>query len=125
LTLPVAVAGGGGHAHVYLHAGPAAADGSIPSGMRGQLEALCRNAQQSLAAAGASFADVVRHTIYTLDIDEYIRCVDVRFRYFSPDPPADTLLQVARLGAPAALVEMELEAFIEWPRPPAATTPGR
>ena len=111
--IPVVIAGGVDHAHLYLHAGPAAPDGSIPSGMRAQLEQLCRNAHESLAAVGADLADVVRHTIYTLDVDEYIRCVDVRFRHFTSDPPTDVLLQVSRLAVPAVLVEMELEAVIE------------
>jgi enamine deaminase RidA (YjgF/YER057c/UK114 family) len=123
--LPVAIACGADHARLYLRAGPAAPDGSIPAGMRAQLDRLCRNAQESLAAAGAGLADVVRHAIYTLDIDEYIRSVDVRFGYFSPDPPTDALLQVSGLATPGALVEMELEAVIEPERLRGATTQAR
>ncbi|WP_375782706.1 RidA family protein [Bradyrhizobium sp. Pha-3] len=75
--------------------------------MRAQVEQCFRNLADILDAAGASFADVVKYTIYTTDIallDSTTR--DIRHPYFV-DRPASTLIEVSRLIDPGMLVEIE------------------
>ena len=81
--------------------------------MRAQLRLVCENIGIALESVGALFADVVRTTTYTTDIDEYYRCSDERFKFFKDPLPTSTLLGVNRLGMPDMLVEIEVEAVIE------------
>ncbi len=110
------VARGTDHAHVYLTGRTSLLlNGEIAGmgDMRIQIEQVCKNIKVGLDFIGATFADVVRQTIYTTDVEEYLRCVDARFAYFADPPPADVLLQVSRLARPELLVEIECEAVME------------
>ncbi len=75
--------------------------------LREQLAQCFRNLNDILAAAGATFEDVVKYTIFTTDIDRYMReSLEVRAPYFGAKPAA-TLVQVSRLVDPEMLVEIE------------------
>ena len=66
-----------------------------------------RNLNDILAAAGTSFEHVIKYTIYTTDIDRFVReTYDARARYFDAKPGA-TLVEVSRLIDPGMLVEIE------------------
>lgn len=104
------------HAHVYL----AGRTARLPNGelagkddMRAQIRLVCENIKIALESVGATFADVVRTTTYTTNIDEYFRCSDERFKFFKDPLPTSTLLGVSRLGMPDMLVEIEVEAIME------------
>ena len=116
LYVPIVVAESAEHAHIYL-AGQIArnVDGSIvgKKDMRAQIRKVCENIEKGLTHVGATFDDVVRATTYVTDIEEYYRCSDERFKYFRNHRPASTLIQIARLGHPDCLVEIECEAVIE------------
>ncbi|MBV9807600.1 MAG: RidA family protein [Solirubrobacterales bacterium] len=65
-----------------------------------------------LDAAGAGFADVVKVTVYLLDIDDRPRINSVRKEVFGDARPASTLVEVSRLAVPGARVEIEAVAHI-------------
>ncbi|HYB74158.1 MAG TPA: RidA family protein, partial [Candidatus Sulfotelmatobacter sp.] len=108
---------------------PRAEDGSViaPGDMRGQIVATCENIKKGLAAAGATFKDVVRSTTYVTDMQEYFRHVSARIPYFAADPPTSTTVQVSALAHPDFKVEIEVEAVIDEAPParPAARASAR
>ena len=63
-----------------------------------------------LDAAGASFADVAKVTVFLTDIDDRARINPVRQEFFGDARPASTLVEVSRLVMPGAKVEIELVA---------------
>lgn len=75
--------------------------------MRAQVQQCFENLRAVLTAAGASFGDVVKYTIYTTDIHRFDTSTrDLRHPYFV-DRPASTLVEVSRLIDPGMLVEIE------------------
>lgn len=63
-----------------------------------------------LAAAGAAFADVVKVTVYLLDIDDRPRINAVRRQVFGDARPASTLIEVSGLALPGARLEIDAVA---------------
>ena len=60
-----------------------------------------------LEAAGAAPADVVKVTVYLLDIDDRPLINPVRQAFFGDARPASTLVEVSRLAVPGARLEIE------------------
>jgi reactive intermediate/imine deaminase len=65
-----------------------------------------------LAAAGATFADVVKVTVYLLDVDDRAAINPVRQEVFGDARPASTLVEVSRLAVPGARIEVEAVAVV-------------
>jgi 2-iminobutanoate/2-iminopropanoate deaminase len=65
-----------------------------------------------LAAAGASFADVVKVTTFLTDISDRGRINPVRQEFFGDARPASTLVEVSALVLPEFLIEVEAVAVI-------------
>jgi 2-iminobutanoate/2-iminopropanoate deaminase len=65
-----------------------------------------------LEAGGATFADVVKVTIYLIDIDDRARINPVREEIFGDTRPASTLVEVSALAVPGAKLEVEAVALI-------------
>ncbi len=65
-----------------------------------------------LAAAGASFADVVKVTTFLTDIDDRARINPVRQEFFGEARPASTLVEVSALVLPEFLIEVEAVAVL-------------
>jgi enamine deaminase RidA (YjgF/YER057c/UK114 family) len=83
-------------------------------GMVEQLEQVLKNLQTALKSQGADFANVVRITIYTTDVDAF-RAPDaaaIRAKYFGNNRPASTLVGVTRLASPEYKVEIEATAVL-------------
>ena len=70
------------------------------------------NVSAVLAAAGATFADVVKVTVYLTDVDDRARINPVRQEVFGEARPASTLVEVSRLAVPGAKVEIEAVAVL-------------
>ncbi len=64
-----------------------------------------------LGAAGATFASVVRATIYLVDLGDFAKVGEVYGSYFSTEPPARATVQVAALPRGAA-VEIDMIAHL-------------
>ena len=65
-----------------------------------------------LEAGGASFADVVKVTVYLVDIDDRARINPVRQEVFGATRPASTLVEVSALAIRGALLEVEAVALV-------------
>jgi 2-iminobutanoate/2-iminopropanoate deaminase len=68
-----------------------------------------------LAAAGAGPGDVVKVTVYLLDIDDRPAINPVRQEFFGAARPASTLVEVSRLAVPGARLEVEAVAHLRAP----------
>ena len=68
--------------------------------------------ERVLAAAGAMPADVVKVTVYLLDVDDRPLINPVRQEFFGDTRPASTLVEVSRLAVPGARLEIEAIAHL-------------
>jgi 2-iminobutanoate/2-iminopropanoate deaminase len=66
-----------------------------------------------LDAAGATFADVVKVTVYLTDIADRARINPVRQEIFGDTRPASTLVEVSALVVPGAKVEIDAVALVD------------
>jgi enamine deaminase RidA (YjgF/YER057c/UK114 family) len=80
--------------------------------MRGQINQVIDNLETVLKAAGFGFADVMRMTIYTTQVDEFLASRSDMMERLSRAGAryASTLIGVARLARPELLVEIEATA---------------
>ncbi len=83
-----------------------------PGDMRAQLRQVCENIGRALRSVGCDYADVVKTTTFTTDVDEYHRVSDERHKYFKTDLPTSALIGVKRLADPDLMVEIECMAVI-------------
>jgi 2-iminobutanoate/2-iminopropanoate deaminase len=65
------------------------------------------NMKAILDAAGASFADVLKVTVYLTDVEDRKRINPVRQEFFGAARPASTLIGVQALAIPGMKVEIE------------------
>jgi 2-iminobutanoate/2-iminopropanoate deaminase len=93
---------------------PVDADGSVVGGddVVAQARQVFANMRRVLTAAGAEPADVLKVTIYLLDIEDRPRINPVRQEFFGAARPASTLVEVNRLAVPGALLEIEAIAHL-------------
>ena len=88
------------------------AEGNVvgPADVKAQTRQTLENVKTLLEAAGASMGDVVKVTVYLLDINRVGDTHEVRAVFF-PDPaPASTAIQVSALAFPGLLVEIDAVA---------------
>lgn len=76
-----------------------------------QTEQVMKNLQAVLQAAGATFENVVRTTIYLTNLGDFTRVNEVYGRYFPTNPPARATVQVSALPK-GAQVEIDCIAVI-------------
>ena len=79
--------------------------------VRAQTERVLENLGAVLAAAGASFATVVKTTIFLADLQDFGNVNEVYARYFPSQPPARATVQAAGLPR-GALIEIEAIAAV-------------
>ena len=77
-----------------------------------QTRQVFRNIESVLTAAGATIGDVVKVTVYLVDIVDRARINPVRQEVFGDARPASTLVEVSALAVPGALLEIECVALI-------------
>lgn len=65
-----------------------------------------------LAAGGATFADVVKVTVFLTDVDDRARINVVRQEAFGEARPASTLVEIAALAIPGARIEVDAVAVV-------------
>jgi len=70
------------------------------------------NVGSILEAGGATFADVVKVTVYVTDITDRVRINPVRQELFGDARPASTLVEVSALAIPGAKLEVEAVALV-------------
>ncbi len=72
-----------------------------------QTRQIFRNMERVLKAIGASFADVLKVTVFLTDVNDREKINPIRQEYFGAARPASTLVQIGRLALPGARVEIE------------------
>ena len=70
------------------------------------------NVKKCLAAAGATFADVCKVTVYLKNAAHREPVNTVRKKYFGKSRPASTLIESSRLVRDDLLIEMECIAVL-------------
>jgi len=78
-----------------------------------QTECIFETMKKILDTAGASFADVLRVTVYLTDVADRTKINPVRKRYFGETKPASTLIGVNALALPG--MKVEIEAIVGMP----------
>jgi enamine deaminase RidA (YjgF/YER057c/UK114 family) len=90
-------------------------DGSVPpgSGWESQTRLALANVGRALGAAGAGWPDVVKLTLFVVDVSALATIRAVRSEFVdAAHPPTSSLVQVAGLVRPGALIEIEAVAYV-------------
>ncbi|WP_017558234.1 RidA family protein [Nocardiopsis baichengensis] len=124
IPAPEGVAPSSGYTHVVAGPGRTAAiAGQMPFDEHGalvgpgdpaaQAHRVFTNMHRCLAAAGATFNDVIKLTYYLTDIDHVPAVLAVRDAFIDTRlPPASTVVQVAALYRPDLLLEVDALALV-------------
>jgi reactive intermediate/imine deaminase len=93
---------------------PVDGDGRLVGGedVVAQARQVFANVGSILEAGGATFADVVKVTVYVTDIADRTRINPVRQEVFGETRPASTLVEVSALAIPGAKLEVEAVALV-------------
>jgi enamine deaminase RidA (YjgF/YER057c/UK114 family) len=91
---------------------PIDADGAVEDGWEAQTRLAFANVGRALAAGGAGWPDVVKLTIFVVDLSALSVIREVRDEFVdTARPPTSSLVQVAGLARPDALIEVEAVAW--------------
>jgi reactive intermediate/imine deaminase len=85
---------------------------TVPDDVADQARLAFADIGRVLNAAGASFADILKVTVFLTDINDRPKINPVRREFFGEYRPASTLVEVSRLVRPQAKVEVEAIAGI-------------
>ncbi len=89
-------------------------DGKIvEGGFRAQGDQAFSNLKRALVAGGSNLQNVVKVTIFLTDMANFAEVVELRRHYFSAPYPADSIVQVAALYTPEAMIEIEAVAVVQ------------
>jgi 2-iminobutanoate/2-iminopropanoate deaminase len=80
----------------------------VEGGIEVQTERVLDNVKAVLEAAGCSFADVVKTTIFLADMGDFAKVNELYAKRFTSDPPARSTVQAARLPRD---VKVEIEVI--------------
>ena len=72
-----------------------------------QAEQLFTNMKRVLDTVGATFADILKVTVYLTDVNDRTAINPIRQKYFGDARPASTLVGVANLAVPGMKIEIE------------------
>jgi len=75
--------------------------------MAAQTRQVFENLKAALDAAGATFADILKVTVYLTDVNDRAKINPVRQQYFGAARPASTLIGIKELAIPGMKVEIE------------------
>lgn len=84
----------------------------VSGGIEAQTKQVMENLQQILLAGGVSFDDVVKTTIFILNMDDFAIVNKIYGEYFTKNLPARSCVAVACLPK-KALVEIEVTAYCQ------------
>jgi 2-iminobutanoate/2-iminopropanoate deaminase len=102
--------------HIVFVSGCVATDGAgrVVGGndVVAQTRQVHENIKRCLAAAGATFADICKVTVFLRNINDREKVNTVRKEYFGAHRPASTLVEISRLVRDDYLIEIEATAVI-------------
>lgn len=84
----------------------------IDGDFRRQGEQAFSNLNRVLTVGGSGLENVVKVTIFVTDMKNFGEVVELRRKYFSLPYPADSIVEVAGLYTPEAMIEIEAIALI-------------
>ena len=84
----------------------------VAGGIAEQTTQVLKNLSAVMAAAGISLSQVVKTTVFLVDMDDFTAMNEVYAGFFGENPPARATVQAARLPRDAK-VEIEATAVIE------------
>lgn len=85
--------------------------GELPEGIEAQTEQALKNLGAVLEAAGVSYQNVVKTTVFLADMDDFAVVNGIYAKYFTGDAPARSCVQAAKLPK-GGLVEIEAVAVM-------------
>jgi reactive intermediate/imine deaminase len=90
-------------------------DGRIvaPGDFDRQADRAMRNLQRVLVAGGSSLGSIVKVTIFLTSMSHFPKIVEMRRKWFTAPYPADTIVEVAALYSPEAMIEIEAVAIVD------------
>jgi enamine deaminase RidA (YjgF/YER057c/UK114 family) len=71
------------------------------------------NLQRVLVAGGSSLSSIVKVTIFLTSMSHFPKIVELRRKWFTAPYPADTIVEVAALYSPDAMIEIEAVAIVD------------
>jgi len=74
--------------------------------MAAQVEQVLNNMADILGALGGRMSDIVSFQQFTTDIQAFMKCGQIRSRFFDAPYPVTTTLEVSSLYDPSLLVEI-------------------
>ncbi len=80
--------------------------------MEAQARAVLAKIRLLVEAAGASMGDIVKLTVYVIDIARRAEIGKARAEYFPGQKPCSTLIEVKSLVAPDLLIEIDAVAIV-------------
>jgi enamine deaminase RidA (YjgF/YER057c/UK114 family) len=83
--------------------------GTMPEAIKSVYERI----EKVLIANGAGFQNVVKETVYAVDLQEFIKNQNLRKPYFKGDYPASTWVEVRGLYLPEFKLEVEMIAELK------------
>ena len=84
----------------------------VPGGVVEQAEQVLKNVKAVLEAAGYSFANVIKATVFATSMNDFAAVNGVYAKSFEKEPPARSFVEVSALPK-GALVEIEVIAWKE------------
>jgi enamine deaminase RidA (YjgF/YER057c/UK114 family) len=92
---------------------PIELDGTLAEGWEAQTRTAFANVGRALRAAGADWPNVVKLTIFIVDVSELATIRAIRDEFVNTAaPPTSSLVQVAGLFRPDVLIEVEAVAHL-------------
>ena len=91
----------------------------VPGGIAEQTEQVLRNLTAVFEAAGVTMKQVVKTTVFLVDMDDFAAMNEVYGRFFGSEPPARATVQAARLPRDA---RVEIEAIASTSTEPRGAT---
>jgi len=83
-------------------------NGPVPGGIEAETRAMLDNVGRLLRTVGLDYADVVKCTVYLVDMDEFAAMNAIYRGYFPTEPPTRATVAVSRLAVGARI---EIEAM--------------
>ncbi len=84
--------------------------GEIASGIQGQTKQAMENIRRELESAGTAFENVLKVTVFIVDMKMFQEMNEIYRSFFTADPPARSCVEVGALPNARALVEIEVIA---------------
>jgi len=91
-----------------------APDGSVvgEGDVVAQTRRVCERVQAAVEAAGGTLDDIAQVIVYVMDVGDFDTIHAIRREFFESEPPASTMVQVARLVDPRCLIEISAIAVL-------------